>query len=234
MKKIVCFLWVLNICCNSLAQNVSKIDKKISSKSYYLNFSITRTILIKPDKSRSETMYGSIFRNGGYIYSESKFIKGIYEDTLGIMIDDNFKMVNLFNNFSKSTILVNPFYDPAATIDYALTYSNSKKNEMKNGNMVYDYFFSDSFAIKKIQVAENNKSDSFTIEITGQRLNEEVRDIITYKFLPDTVIRNAPKISEYVEFKDGRYVQKPILSEYDFLNSTALEELFKEIKKKSK
>ena len=147
------------------------------------------------------------------------------------MIDEDFKMANLFNNFSKSIILVNPFYDPAATIDYALTYSNSKKNEMRNGNIVYDYFFSDSFAIKKFQVVENNKSDLFTIEVTGQRLNEEVRDIITYKILADTIMQNAPKVSDYVEFKVDRYVKKPILSGYDFINSTALEELFKEIKK---
>jgi len=227
MKKIVFFIWVLNICYGSAAQNISKIHQKILSKSYSLNFSITRTILIKPDKSRAETINGSIFRNGGYIYSESKFIKGIYEDTLGIMIDENFKMVNLFNNFSKSTILVNPFYDPAATIDYALTYNNSKKNEMKNGNMVYDYFFSDSFAMKKIQVVENKKINSFVIEFTYQRLNEEVRDVITYKILADTIMQNAPKVSDYVEFKGDRYVRKPILSDYDFLNSTALEEIFK-------
>ena len=227
MKKIVFFIWVLNLYYNTSAQNISEIQKKISSKSYSLNFSINRIILATPNKSRSETINGSIFRTNGYLYSESKLFKGIYEDTLGILIDDNFKMVNLFNNFSKSTILINPFYDPAEIINYALTYSNSKKSEMKNRNLICDYFFSDSFAIKKIQVVENNKADLFTIEVTGQRLNEEVRDIITYKILADTIMRNAPKISDYVEFKVDRYVRKPILSDYDFLNSTVLEELFK-------
>lgn len=216
------------MCCDSPAQNISKIHKKISSKSYSLNFSIDRTILDKLNKSRSETISGLIYRNNGYIYSETKLIKGIYEDTLGLFIDDNFKMVNLFNNFSKSTILINPFYDPAEIINYAQAYSSSKKNEMKNGNWVYDYFFSsDTFAIKKIRIAENNRAKSFIIEFTYQRLNEEVHDIINYKILPDTIMQNAPKIFDYIDFKDGRYVKKPVIAEYDFFNSTALEELFK-------
>lgn len=227
MKKIIFLIPFLNIYCNSPAQNISKIQKKISSKNYYLDFSIDRTILNMPNKPGSETINGLIFRTKGYLYSETKFIKGIYEDTLGIFIDDNFKMVTLFNNFSKSTILINPFYDPAEIINYAQSYSNSKRHEKKNGKLICDYFFSDSFAVKKIQVVETNKANLFTIEVIGQRLNEEVRDIITYKILADTIIRNAPKISDYVEFKSGRYMQKPILSEYDFFNGTVLEKIFK-------
>jgi hypothetical protein len=231
MKKVILFIWILNICFDCSAQDSSKIQKKISSKSYNLKFSIKRTILNIPGKTGAENIDGTIFRKNGYIYSETKFIKGIYEDTLGIFIDDNFKMVNLFNNFSKSTILVNPFYDPAEIINYALTYSNLKKNELRDNNRVSEFFFSDSFAIKKIQIVENKKNNSFIIEFAYQRLNEEVRDIINYKILTDTIVQNAPKISEYVEFKVDRYVKKPKLSGYDFLNSTVLEEWFKEIEK---
>jgi hypothetical protein len=85
----------------------------------------------------------------------------------------------------------------------------------------------DSFAIRKIRLIENKKENSFIIEFSYQRLNEEVQDIISYKILPDTVTLNAPKIMDYIDVKDGRYVKKPILSGYDFFNSTALESLFK-------
>ena len=232
MKKILFFISIIIICFNCSAQHNSKIKKNILSKNYNLKFSINRTILNVPNKSDSEIIDGSILRKNGHIYSESNLFKGIYEDTLGIIIDDNFKMVNLFNNFSKSTILINPFYDPAEIINYSILHSNLKRTEMKNGNIVYDYFFSDSFPIKKIQIVENKKTKSFIIDIIGHRLNEEVRDIINYKILADTFLRNAPKVSDYVEFKVDRYVRKPILSEYDFFNGTALEALFKEIETK--
>jgi hypothetical protein len=82
---------------------------------------------------------------------------------------------------------------------------------------------------KKIRVVENKKDNSFIIEFTYQRLNETIQDIIKYKILPDTVKINAPKISDYVEVKDGKYVKKPILSNYDFVNSTVLESILKRL-----
>lgn len=234
MKRIFWLIWVLYFNYNGSAQSVSEIEKKILSKNYRLKFSIKRTILNIPDKSSSEIIDGSIFRNNGYIYSETELIKGIYEDTLGLLIDEDFKMVNLFNNFSKSTILINPFYDPEEILNYALTHNNSKRKDINDGGLAYEFFFSDSFAIKKIQVSVDKDRNSFIIEFNYQRLNESIQDIINYKILPDTVMVDIPKISDYIEVRDGRYIKKPILAGYDFFNSTALEALLKEIENKKK
>jgi hypothetical protein len=150
MQKIFFFVWLLNFGCNTASQNISDIQKKISSKSYSLNFSINSTVLKAPDKHDSEIIHGSIFRNNNYIYSETELSIGIYEDTLGLFVHKQFKMADLFNNFSKSTILINPFYDPAEILTHANTYSSSKKIETKNGDLIIDFSFSsDSIPAKK-------------------------------------------------------------------------------------
>jgi hypothetical protein len=193
-----------------------------------LKFSIKSTILDSSEKHGTETIYGSFYRNSRHIYSETKFIKGIYEDTLGIFIDSGLEMATLFSDITHTIYLVNPFYDPSAIMNYAKKYSNSTKIINKKGDFIYDFSFpTDSVPAKKIRMIENNKDNSFIIEFTYQRLDEVVQDIISYIILSDTVKLAIPKISDYASMKDGKYIKKPIIADYHFFNSIPLESLFK-------
>ena len=121
-----------------------------------------------------------------------------------------------------------PFYDPLEIFKYAIENNNSYKKIVGDEKIKYDFkFASDSIAVKHIFITENNKNNSFVIEFIYQSLQDEIKEIISYKILPDSSNKETKNIMEYIQEKNGKFILRSEFKNYAFFNNTSLESILR-------